>query len=71
MNVLRSNGRVAVNFIDYWNENQNQSVREILIKLYSIFYLVNPNSPYQREMADEYLKDKNLYEFNAKKYTDQ
>ena len=69
MNVLRSNGRVSVNFIDRWNEKTN--VREILTKLYSIFYLVNPHSPYQREMADEYKKDKNLYEFNAKKYTDQ
>ena len=69
MNVLRSNGKVGVNFIYEWNPNR--SVREILTKLYSIFYLVNPYSPYQREMADEYMKDKNLYEFNAKKYTDQ
>ena len=69
MNVLRSNGKVGVNFIYEWNPNR--SVREILTKLYSIFYLVNPYSPYQREMADEYKKDKNLYEFNAKKYTDQ
>ena len=63
MNVLRSNGKVRVNFIYEWNPNR--SVREILTKLYSIFYLVNPHSPYQREMADEYKKDKNLYEFNA------
>ena len=69
MNVLRSNGKVGVNFIYEWSPKR--SVREILTKLYSIFYLVNPHSPYQREMADEYKKDKNLYEFNAKKYTDQ
>ena len=69
MNVSRNSGKVAVNFIYAWNPNR--SVREILTKLYSIFYLVNPESPYQREMADEYMKDKNLYEFNAKKYTDQ
>ena len=69
MNVSRSSGKVGVNFIYEWN--QKTSVREILTKLYSIFYLVNPNSPYQIEMAEEYKKDKNLYEFNAKKYTDQ
>ena len=69
MNVLRSNGKVGVNFIYEWNPNR--SVREILTKLYSIFYLVNPKSPYQYEMADEYMKDKNLYFFNAKKHTDQ
>ena len=69
MNVRRDDGRVGVNFINEWNEKTR--VREILTKLYSIFYLVNPDSPYQLEMADEYKKDKNLYEFNAKKYTDQ
>ena len=69
MNVYRSNGKVAVNFIHEWKPNR--SVREILTKLYSVFYLVNPNSPYQIKMADEYRKDKNLYFFNAKKHTDQ
>ena len=58
MNVSWSSGKVAVNFIHDWN--QNRSVREILTKLYSVFYLVNPYSPFQREMADEYMKDKNL-----------
>ena len=69
MNVSWSSGKVAVNFIHDWNPNR--SVREILTKLYSVFYLVNPKSPYQCYMADEYIKDKNLYFFNAKKYTDQ
>ena len=69
MNVYRSNGHVAVNFIHEWKPNR--SVREILTKLYSVFYLVNPYSPCQREMADEYKKDKDLYFFNAKKHTDQ
>ena len=69
MNVYRSNGLVAVNFIHEWKPNR--SVREILTKLYSVFYLVNPYSPCQGDMADEYRKDKNLYFFNAKKHTDQ
>ena len=69
MNVYRSNGLVAVNFIHEWKPNR--SVREILTKLYSVFYLVNPYSPCQREMAYEYKKDKDLYFFNAKKHTDQ
>ena len=69
MNVSRGEGRVSVNFIDQWNEKTN--VREILIKLYSIFYLVNPDSPYQTELSHVYKKDKDLYFFNAKKYTDQ
>ena len=65
MNVLRSNGNVAVNFIYEWNPNR--SVREILTKLYSIFYLVNPHFPYQKELAHVYITDKDLYECNVKK----
>ena len=69
MNVSRGEGRVSVNFIDQWNEKTN--VREILTKLYSIFYLVNPESPYQKELARVYITDRDLYYCNVKKYVEQ
>ena len=69
MNVCRSNGRVGVNFIDRWKSKT--SVREILTKLYSIFYLVNPDSPFERDLAELYKKDPNLYFLHVKKYTHQ
>ena len=69
MNVLRSNGRVSVNFIDQWNEKTN--VREILTKLYSIFYLVNPDSPYQIDLAHLYINYNDVYKCNVKKYVEQ
>ena len=53
MNV-RKDGFVGVNFIYQWKEKTN--VREILTKLYSIFYLVNPYSPYDEKLANEYSK---------------
>ena len=68
MNV-RKDGFVGVNFIYEWKEKT--SVREILTKLYSIFYLVNPHSPYDGDLARLYKLDKNLYELNAKKFTNQ
>ena len=47
-NVSR-NGFVGVNFICQWKPI---TVREMLIKLYGIFYLPNPESPYSVEQAD-------------------
>lgn len=71
INVYPSNGDVCVNFIkNDWKKTT--SVREILTKLYSIFYLVNPESPCSSELAYEYKKDRDLYyckvEFFTKKY---
>ena len=68
MNVRRD-GFVGVNFIYEWKEKT--SVREILTKLYSIFYLVNPESPYDTDLAHLYKSDRNLYYLNAEKYTKQ
>ena len=69
MNVRHSDGKVGVNFIYEWKSKT--SVREILTKLYSIFYLVNPDSPFERDLAELYKKDPNLYFLHVKKYTHQ
>ena len=69
MNVRKHDGFVGVNFIYFWKEKT--SVREILTKLYSIFYLVNPDSPYDGDLAHIYKTNKDLYYLNAKKYTNQ
>ena len=54
-NVNPSDGYVCVNFIrNDWKKTT--SVREILTKLYSIFYLVNPSSPYSQEQIYTILK---------------
>ena len=56
-NVNLSNGYVCVNFLRY-NWNKSPKVREILTKLYSIYYLVNPDSPFSVDLADLYRKDR-------------
>ena len=58
-NVNPHNGYVGVNFIYEWKNTTK--VREILTKLYSIFYLANPHSPYSIEQANEYRQNKELY----------
>ena len=71
MNVYPGSGFVDVNFVKRdWQKNSK--VREILTKLYTIFYLENPNSPCSSEQAYEYKKDRDLYyskkEIFTKKY---
>ena len=56
---VAKNGFVGVNFIYEWKPI---TVREILIKLYGIFYLPNPYSPYSEEQAHEFKNNRYLYE---------
>ena len=67
MNVHLSDGYVCVNFINDWRKNS--TVREILTKLYSVFYLINPNSPYNEEPFQTYKENKELYYLKAAYYT--
>ena len=59
-NVNLSNGYVCVNFLKS-NWNKSPKVREILTKLYSIYYLVNPDSPFDVDLAYLYKKDREVY----------
>ena len=66
-NVNPHDGYVGVNFIYEW-ENTTK-VREILTKLYSIFYLANPHSPYSLEQGEEYRQNKELYDLKIAYFT--
>ena len=63
---VAKNGFVGVNFIYQWKPI---TVREILIKLYGIFYLPNPYSPYSDEQAHEFKNNRYLYELKVKYFT--
>ena len=68
MNVHQSTGDVCVNFIrGDWRKDS--SVREILTKLYSVFYLINPDSPFNEEPFQTYKENKELYYLKAAYYT--
>ena len=66
-NVLKSTGFVGVNFIYEWDSKT--TVRQILTKLYVIFYEVNPYSPYSGDQANEYKTDRDLYELKVRYFT--
>ena len=66
-NINSYNGIVSVNFIYNWNKST--TAREILTKLYGIFYLTNPHSPYSTQQANEFRYNRYLYELKVKYFT--
>ena len=60
-------GLVYPSFIYNWNPSTTPE--DILSKLYTIFYLHNPDSAFSPETANEYRYNKSLYELKADYFT--
>ena len=60
-------GHVSVSFINWWNPKT--TVKEILIQLYSIFYLQTNDSPYGLDRSNEFLENRPLYDMKTKYFT--
>ena len=60
-------GNVSVNFINDWNPGTK--IREILIKLYTIFYMANPECCFNKNIGKEYKENRELYELKIKYFT--
>ena len=60
-------GHVSVSFINWWNPKT--TVKEILIQLYSIFYLQTNDSPYGLDRSIEFLENRPLYDMKTKYFT--
>ena len=66
-NEIEPLGHVSVSFINWWN--QKTTVKEILIQLYSIFYLQTNDSPYGLDRSIEFLENRPLYDMKTKYFT--
>lgn len=60
-------GHISVSFINWWKPTT--TVKEILIQLYSIFYLQSDDSPYGLDRTFEFNTNRPLYEMKAKYFT--
>ena len=60
-------GHVSVSFINWWNPKT--TVKEILVQLYSIFYLQTNDSPYGLDRSIEFLENRPLYDMKTKYFT--
>ena len=60
-------GQVAHKAINYWKPSY--SIKEVLTKLYSIFFYPNLDLAYSLEIAKEYKENRNLFNKKAKYFT--
>ena len=66
LNVSKE-GNVCINTLSKWVKGTTMT--EVLSLIFALFYKQNPNDPYDRKMADLYLKNRALFDQNAKEYT--
>ena len=60
-------GHVCISTLNWWKPQYK--IREVLSKIYALFYMANPNSPYGLERGNELRNDKSLYEKKVKFFT--
>ena len=60
-------GHLSVSFINWWKSEF--TIKEILTKLYAVFYLQEPDSPYGIDRIEEFRYNRPLYNIKAKYFT--
>lgn len=60
-------GHVSVSFLNCWKPET--TAREMLTRLYSIFYWANPDSGYSLKISEEMRNNRSLYESKVKFFT--
>ena len=60
-------GHVCISTLNWWNPQCN--IREVLTDIFALFYLSNPESPYGPERAEEFRRNKPLYDAKCKFFT--
>ena len=62
-------GNVCLSILSAWNPNCK--VEDILVSLYSLFYMTNPESPFAGQRENEYKNNRTLYEEKIKYFTNK
>ena len=60
-------GHVSVSITNWWKPST--TIREMLTKLFTVFYMANPDSPYVLDIANEFRDNRLLYEEKVKYFT--
>ena len=61
-------GHVCISTLNWWNPARK--MKEVLLNIYSLFFMHNPDSPYGTERAKEFNEEKGVVYFEkAKKFT--
>ena len=60
-------GHVCISTLNWWKDTY--TMREVLVNIFELFYMANPDSPYGKERADEFRFDRAVYEEKVKYFT--
>ena len=60
-------GHLSISILNWWDGKM--SIRELLIKLKTVFYINNPESPYGLDRADECINNRSLFEKKIRYFT--
>jgi len=66
-NIGQPVGFACLNIINWWRPEN--TIREVLVQIYSLFYWQNPNTPYGSDRTKEYLQERPLFELKVKYFT--
>ena len=62
-------GHVCLSTLNWWKNTY--SMREVLINIFGLFYMGNPDSPYGMDRADEFRYNRPVYEEKIKYFTNK
>ena len=68
-NIGEPLGHVCISTLNWWKPEYK--IKEVLYKIYTLFYMANPDSPYGLERGMELRNNKDLYEKKVKYFTDK
>ena len=60
-------GHVCISTLNWWKPEKK--MKQVLLDIYSLFYMANPNSAYGLSRAKEYNEEKDVYEEKVKYFT--
>ena len=60
-------GDICLSVLNFWKPEYK--VTDIIVSIYALFHMVNPESPYGFDRRDEYINNKALYEEKVRYFT--
>jgi len=60
-------GHICISTLNWWKPEYK--ISEVLTNIFALFYMANPESPYGFDRAEEFIKNKELYEKKIKYFT--
>ena len=60
-------GHVCISTLNWWKPEY--TIKEVLLNIYSLFYMANVDSPYGINRAKEYIENREVYEEKVKLFT--